>query len=317
MSEYNIQKRPVISVAVSPRNEGDREKFLRALSILVQEDPSIRIKTVSADETTILSGMNELNLEVSCERLLREFKLQLEIGEPTVIYLETVRKSAEAEGKYIRQTGGAGNYGHVKIRVEPNEAGKGFEFVNDIKGGVVPREYIKPTEQGIREALQGGVLAGYEIVDVKATLFDGSYHEVDSNEMAFKIAGSMAIKEAARKATPVLLEPVMSVEVVVPEEYKGTIIGDLNSRRGRIEGMEQRAGSQVIKALVPLAEILGYGRGRFYHSIQFFAYEAAPWRDWLGGDGAGVTANKPTGPKAGSGSASIRFKSGGMSKAQK
>jgi elongation factor G len=295
-------------VAVSLRNEGDREKFQWALSVLVQEDPAIRIKTASADGPTILSGMNELHLEVICDRLLREFKLQLDIGEPAVIYLETVRKSAEAEGKYIRHTGGSGNYGHVKIRVEPNEAGKGFEFINDIKGGVVPKEYIEPTEQGILEALQGGVLAGYEIVDVKATLFDGSYHEVDSNEMAFKIAGSMALKEAARKATPVLLEPVMSVEVVVPEEYMGTVIGDLNSRLGRIEGMEHRAGSQVIRALVPLAEMLGYGRDiRGYYSIQFARYEAAPRRDEFGGDGAGVTANKPVRPKAGSGFAAARL----------
>jgi len=301
MSEYNIRKRPVISVAVNPRNEGDREKFLRALSVIVQEDRAIRIRTSSDDVPTILSGMSKEHLEAICDRLLWEFRLQLDIGEPTVIYLETVHRSAEGESRYIRQTGGAGNYGHVKIRVEPNEAGKGFEFVNDIKGGVVPREYIKPTEQGIREALQGGVLAGYETVDVKATLFDGSFHDVDSNEIAFKIAGSMAFKEAARKATPVLLEPVMSVEVVVPEEYMGTIIGDLNSRRGRIEGMEHRAGSQVIRALVPLAEMLGYGRGRFYHSVQFARYEAAPRRDWLGGDGAGVTANKPVRPRTGSG----------------
>jgi elongation factor G len=304
MSEYNMQRGPVISLAVSPRNNGDWEKLQRALNVLVQEDPSIRIKTAPTDGSTILSGMDESQLEVICDRLLREFELRLDIGKPSVIYLETVRKSAEAEGKYIRQTGGPGNYGHVKIRVEPNEAGKGFEFINDIKFGVVPREYIKPTEQGILEALQGGVLAGYEIVDVKVTLFDGSYHEVDSNEMAFRIAGSMAFNEAARKATPVLLEPVMSVEIVVPEEYMGTVIGDLNSRRGRIEGMEHRAGSQVIKALVPLAEMLGTERGRFYHSVEFARYEAVPRRDWLGGDGAGVTANRPVGPKAGSGSAS-------------
>jgi elongation factor G len=307
MSEYNTQKRPVISVAVSLRNEGDREKFLRALSVIGQEDPAIRIETAPDDVPTILSGMSEEHLEATCDRLLREFRLQLDIGEPTVIYLETVHRSAEAEGKYIRQTGGAGNYGHVKIRVEPNEAGKGFEFINDIKGGVVPREYIDPTEQGIREALQGGVLAGYEIVDVKATLFDGSFHDVNSNEIAFQIAGSMAFKEAARKATPVLLEPVMSVEIVVPEEYTGAVIGDLNSRRGRIEGMEHRAGSQVIRALVPLAEMIRYGRGRFYHSVQFARYDAAPRRDWLGGDGAGVTANKPVRPKTGSGSAAVRL----------
>jgi elongation factor G len=299
MSESNTQKGPILSVAVRPRNNGDWEKLHRALSVLVQEGPSIRIKTASADSSTILSGMSELHLELICDRLSREFELELDIDKPTVIYLETVRKSAEAEGKYIRQTGGLGNYGHVKIRVEPNEAGKGFEFINDIKGGVVPKEYIKPIEAGILEALQGGVLAGYEIVDVKVTLFDGSYHDFDSNEMAFK--------EAARKATPVLLEPVMSAEIVAPEAQMGTVLGDLNSRRGRIEGMEHRAGLQVIKALVPLAEMLGYGNDiRGYRSIQFARYEAAPRRDWLGGDGAGVTANKPAGPKAGSGSSSVR-----------
>ena len=299
MSESNTQKGPILSVAVRPRNNGDWEKLHRALSVLVQEGPSIRIKTASADSSTILSGMSELHLQLICDRLSREFELELDIDKPTVIYLETVRKSAEAEGKYIRQTGGLGNYGHVKIRVEPNEAGKGFEFINDIKGGVVPKEYIKPIEAGILEALQGGVLAGYEIVDVKVTLFDGSYHDFDSNEMAFK--------EAARKATPVLLEPVMSAEIVAPEAQMGTVLGDLNSRRGRIEGMEHRAGLQVIKALVPLAEMLGYGNDiRGYRSIQFARYEAAPRRDWLGGDGAGVTANKPAGPKAGSGSSSVR-----------
>ena len=300
MSESNTQKGPILSVAVRPRNNGDWEKLHRALSVLVQEGPSIRIKTASADSSTILSGMSELHLELICDRLSREFELELDIDKPTVIYLETVRKRAEAEGKYIRQTGGSGNYGHVKIRVEPNEAGKGFEFINDIKGGVVPKEYIKPIEAGILEALQGGVLAGYEIVDVKVTLFDGSYHDFDSNEMAFK--------EAARKATPVLLEPVMSAEIVAPEAQMGTVLGDLNSRRGRIEGMEHRAGLQVIKALVPLAEMLGYGNDiRGYRSIQFARYEAAPRRDWLGGDGAGVTANKPVGPKAGRGSASVRL----------
>ena len=300
MSESNTQKGPILSVAVRPRNNGDWEKLQQALSVLVQEGPSIRIKTASADSSTILSGMSELHLELICDRLSREFELELDIDKPTVIYLETVRKSAEAEGKYIRQTGGLGNYGHVKIRVEPNEAGKGFEFINDIKGGVVPKEYIKPIEAGILEALQGGVLAGYEIVDVKVTLFDGSYHDFDSNEMAFK--------EAARKATPVLLEPVMSAEIVAPEAQMGTVLGDLNSRRGRIEGMEHRAGLQVIKALVPLAEMLGYGNDiRGYRSIQFARYEAAPRRDWLDGDGAGVTANKPVGPKAGRGSASVRL----------
>jgi elongation factor G len=213
----------------------------------------------------------------------REHKVEANVGEPRVAFRETIRKTAEAEGKYIRQTGGSGNYGHVKIRLEPNEPGKGFEFIDAIRGGVVPKEYIKPTEQGIKEALHNGVLAGYEMVDFKATLYDGSYHDVDSNEMAFKIAGSMAFKEAARKASPVLLEPVMAVEVTVPEEYMGTIIGDINSRRGRIEGMEHAAGSQVIKAMVPLKEMFGYvneirssTQGRASYSMQFARYEEAP-----------------------------------------
>jgi len=213
----------------------------------------------------------------------REYKVEANVGKPQVAYRETIRKHAEAEGKYIRQTGGSGQYGHVKLRVEPNEKGKGFEFVNEIVGGSVPREYIKPVEQGIKEALEGGVLAGYELVDVKATLYDGSYHEVDSNEMAFKIAASMGFKEAARKASPVLLEPIMSVEVVVPEEYMGVIIGDLNSRRGRIEGIDHRAGSQVIKSLVPLAEMFGYAtqmrsntQGRATFSMHFAHYDEAP-----------------------------------------
>jgi elongation factor G len=306
MSDSNTQKGPVISVAINPRTAGDGEKLLRAMNILVQEDSAIHMKATSAVGPTVLSGMSELHLEAICDRLLNEFDLQFDIGKPTVIYLETVRKSAEAEGKYIRQTGGAGNYAHCKLRVEPNEAGTGFEFVNDIKGGVVPREYIKPIEQGILEALQGGVLAGYEIVDVKVTLFDGSYHDVDSNEMAFQIAGSMAFKEAARKATPLLLEPVMTLEITVSEERMGTIISDIHLRRGRIDSIDLVGGLQVIKALVPLAELLGYGKDlRCHHFIQFARYEAAPRRDWFGGDGASVTANKPVRPKAGRDSASV------------
>src|SRR6202051_2183673 len=274
---------PVISVAVEPKTKADQEKMGMALGRLAQEDPTFKVHTDPDSGQTIISGMGELHLEIIVDRMMREYKVEANVGKPQVAYRETIRKHSEAEGKYIRQTGGRGNYGHVKIRVEPNEPGKGFEFINDIKGGVVPKEYIKPTEQGIREALQGGVLAGYEIVDVKATLFDGSYHDVDSNEMVLKIAGSMAFKEAARKATPVLLEPVMSVEVVVPEEYMGTIIGDLNSRRGRIEGMEHRAGSQVIKANVPLSEMFGYAthmrsstQGRANYSMHFNRYEEAP-----------------------------------------
>jgi elongation factor G len=273
---------PVIAVAVEPKTKGDQEKMGVALNKLSAEDPTFRVHTDVDSNQTIISGMGELHLEIIVDRMMREFGVQANVGKPQVAYRETIRKHAEAEGKYIRQTGGRGQYGHVKIRLEPNPA-KGYEFVNDIVGGVVPKEYIKPIDQGMQEAMEGGVLAGYPMVDVKATLYDGSYHDVDSNEMAFKIAGSLAFKEAARRATPVLLEPVMSVEVVVPEEYMGTIIGDLNSRRGHIEGMEHRAGSQVIKAIVPLAEMFGYAthmrsttQGRATYSMHFARYEEAP-----------------------------------------
>jgi elongation factor G len=274
---------PVISVAIEPKTKGDQEKMGVALSRLADEDPTFKVRTDQDSGQTIISGMGELHLEILVDRMKREHKVEANVGEPKVAFRETIRKTAEAEGKYIRQTGGSGNYGHVKIRLEPNEPGKGFEFVNEITGGVVPKEYIKPTEQGIREALQNGVLAGYEMVDFKAVLFDGSYHDVDSNEMAFKIAGSMAYKEAAKKASPVLLEPMMAVEVTVPEEHMGTIIGDINSRRGRIEGMEHSGGSQVIKAMVPLKEMFGYvndirssTQGRASYSMQFARYEEAP-----------------------------------------
>jgi elongation factor G len=274
---------PVISVAVEPKTKGDQEKMGMALARLADEDPTFKVRTDEESGQTIISGMGELHLEILVDRMKREHKVEANVGEPRVAFRETIRKMSEAEGKYIRQTGGSGNYGHVKIRLEPNEPGKGFEFIDAIRGGVVPKEYIKPTEQGIREALHNGVLAGYELVDFKATLYDGSYHDVDSNEMAFKIAGSMAFKEAARKASPVLLEPVMAVEVTVPEEHMGTIIGDINSRRGRIEGMEHVGGSQVIKAMVPLKEMFGYvndirssTQGRASYSMQFARYEEAP-----------------------------------------
>src|SRR5437764_1015092 len=253
-----------------------------ALSKLAQEDPTFKVHTDPDSGQTIISGMGELHLEIIVDRMMREYKVEANVGKPQVAYRETIRKNSQAEGKFIRQTGGSGNYGHVKIKIEPNP-GKGYEFENDVVGGTIPKEYIKPAEQGIKEALQGGVLAGYELVDVKVTLYDGSYHDVDSNEMAFKIAGSMALKEAVRKASPVLLEPVMAVEVVVPEEYMGTIIGDLSSRRGRIEGMEHRAGSQVVKASVPLSEMFGYAthmrsstQGRAEYSMHFARYEEAP-----------------------------------------
>jgi elongation factor G len=274
---------PVISVAVEPKTKADQEKMGMALGRLAQEDPTFKVHTDPDSGQTIISGMGELHLEIIVDRMMREYKVEANVGKPQVAYRETIRRHSEAEGKYIRQTGGRGQYGHAKIRLEPNEPGKGYEFINEIVGGSVPKEYIKPIDQGMQEAMEGGVLAGYPMVDVKATLYDGSYHEVDSNEMAFKIAGSMAFKEAARRASPVLLEPVMAVEVVTPEDYAGAIMGDLSSRRGRIEGMEHRAGSQVIKAIVPLAEMFGYAthmrsstQGRAEYSMHFARYEEAP-----------------------------------------
>jgi elongation factor G len=274
---------PVISVAVEPKTKADQEKMGMALSRLAQEDPTFKVHTDPDSGQTIISGMGELHLEIIVDRMMREYKVEANVGKPQVAYRETIRRHAEAEGKYIRQTGGKGQYGHAKIYLDPQPPGVGYEFVNDVTGGSVPKEFIKPIDQGIREALEGGILAGYPMVDVKATLYDGSYHDVDSNEMAFKIAGSMAFKEAARKASPVLLEPVMAVEVVTPEDYAGTIMGDLSSRRGRIEGMEHRAGSQVIKAIVPLAEMFGYAthmrsstQGRAEYSMHFARYEEAP-----------------------------------------
>jgi elongation factor G len=274
---------PVIQLAVEPKTKADQEKLGMAIQKLAQEDPTFRVNTDPETGQTILSGMGELHLEIIVDRMMREFGVGANVGKPQVAYRETIRKSAEAEGRHIKQTGGHGQYGHVKIRVEPLPAGGGFEFVNEITGGRVPREYINPTEVGIKEALEGGVLAGYPMSDLKVTLYDGSYHDVDSSEMAFKIAGSMAIKEAARKARPVLLEPIMAVEVVVPEEYMGDVIGDLNSRRGRIEGMELRGTTQIIKSVVPLSEMFGYatelrsrtqGRGSF--TMHFGKYEEVP-----------------------------------------
>ena len=274
---------PVIEVAVEPKTKADQEKMGMALAKLAQEDPTFRVRTDQTNGQTIISGMGELHLEIIVDRMMREHKVEANVGKPQVNYRETIKSNSEAEGKYIRQSGGSGNYGHAKIRIEPNETGKGYEFSNDTKGGSIPKEYVKPIDQGIQEAMAGGVLAGYEMVDIKVSLYDGSYHDVDSNEMAFKIAGSMAFKEAARKAKPVLLEPVMAVEVTVPEDYMGTVIGDLNSRRGRIEGMEMVGGVQAIKATVPLSTMFGYatnlrgstqGRGNF--SMEFKQYEETP-----------------------------------------
>jgi len=273
----------VISVAIEPKTKADQEKMGMALAKLADEDPTFKVKTDEDSGQTIISGMGELHLEILVDRMKREHKVEANVGEPKVAFRETIRKESEAEGKYIRQTGGSGNYGHCKIRLKPSEPGKGYEFINDIKGGSIPKEFIKPIDQGIREALDGGILAGYPVVDVTVTLYDGSYHDVDSNEMAYKIAGSMAFKEAAKKASPVLLEPVMAVEVTVPEDFVGTIIGDINSRRGRIESLEHAAGSQLVKAIVPLKEMFGYvndirssTQGRASYSMQFARYEEAP-----------------------------------------
>jgi len=274
---------PVIQLAVEPKTKADQEKLGMAIQKLAQEDPTFRVNTDPETGQTILSGMGELHLEIIVDRMMREFGVGANVGKPQVAYRETIRKNAEGEGRHVKQTGGHGQYGHVKIRIEPLPSGTGFEFVDDITGGRVPREYIKPTEMGIKEALEGGILAGFPMSDVKVTLYDGSYHDVDSSEMAFKVAGSLAIKEAVRRAKPVLLEPIMSVEVVVPEQYMGDVIGDLNSRRGRIEGMQLRGTTQIIKSMVPLSEMFGYatdvrsrtqGRGSF--TMHFGRYEEVP-----------------------------------------
>ena len=274
---------PVISVAVEPKTKADQEKMGLALSKLAQEDPTFNVRTDVDSGQTIIAGMGELHLEIIVDRMKREFKVEANVGKPQVAYRETIRGTVESEGKFVRQSGGRGQYGHVWLKLEPNEQGKGYEFSNDTKGGAIPKEYIKPIDQGIQDAMQRGILAGYEMVDIKVSVYDGSYHDVDSNEMAFKIAGSMAFKEAARKAKPVLLEPVMAVEVTVPEDYMGTIIGDLNSRRGRIEGMEMVGNTQAIRASVPLSTMFGYAthmrgatQGRANYSMQFKQYEEAP-----------------------------------------
>ena len=261
-------------------------------------------------DRAVVAAMSATHLEEIGDRLLYEHGLKVSMSDFRVICLERICRKAEGEGKYIRQTGGSGNYGHCWLRIEPNEPGKGYEFVNEIKSGAVPKEYIKPIDQGVQEALELGILAGCPIVDVKVTLFDGSYHEVDSNEMAFNFAGSIAFKEAARKASPVLLEPVMAVEVTVPEEHMGKIIGDINSRRGRIEGIERLAGSQVIKAIVPLSELLGSrSRGPAEYPMKFAGYEEVPYRGGFDGTDPGVPAILPKVPNQGRGSAAARLES--------
>jgi len=275
---------PVISVAIEPKTKADQDKLSIALQKLSEEDPTFRVHSDAETAQTIISGMGELHLEVLVERMKREFKVDANVGRPQVAYRETVRKRVEyVEGKFIRQTGGRGQYGHVVIHMEPGQPGTGFVFEDNIVGGTIPREYIGPVEQGVKEALENGVLAGYPMVDVKVELVDGSYHDVDSSEMAFKIAGSMAVKEAARQAHPVLLEPIMDVEVVTPADYMGDVIGDLSARRGKIGGMTQRADAHVVAASVPLSEMFGYSttlrsmsQGRAIYSMQFSHYQEVP-----------------------------------------
>lgn len=274
---------PVISVAIEPKTKADQDKMGIALGKLQEEDPTFTAETDPETGQTIISGMGELHLDVIVDRLKREFKVEANVGAPQVAYRETFRKEAEVEGKFIRQSGGRGQYGHVWIRFSPNEQGKGFEFIDSIVGGVVPREYIPSVEQGIKEAMESGVLAGYPLIDIKAELYDGSYHEVDSSEMAFKIAASMAVRAAKDKCDPVLLEPIMKVEIVIPEEYMGDIIGDITSRRGRVDGMEARGNAQLVRAFVPLAEMFGYAtalrsntQGRGTYTMVFDHYAEVP-----------------------------------------
>jgi elongation factor G len=274
---------PVISVAVEPKTKADQEKMGLALQRLAKEDPSFRMHTDQESGQTIISGMGELHLDIIVDRMKREFKVEANVGKPQVAYRETIRRSVDQEGKFVRQSGGRGQYGHVWLKVEPQESGKGYEFVNAIVGGVVPREYIPAVDKGVREAMENGVIAGYPVVDVKVTIFDGSYHDVDSNEMAFKIAGSMALKDAVRAASPALLEPIMKVEVVTPDEYYGDIIGDLNRRRGQVQGMDEGPSGKVITAEVPLAEMFGYAttvrslsQGRATFTMEFSRYLEVP-----------------------------------------
>jgi elongation factor G len=274
---------PVIQIAIEPKTKADQDKLSDALGKLSDEDPTFRVKVDDETGQTLISGMGELHLEILVDRMKREFKVEANVGKPQVAYRETITKSVQQEGKFVKQSGGRGKYGHVWIEVSPNEPGKGYEFENAIVGGTIPKEYIPSVSNGIQEAMRNGVIAGYPVVDVKVKLYDGSYHDVDSDEMSFKVAGSMAFKDAARKAGPVLLEPLMKVEVTTPEEYLGDVMGDLNSRRGKIEGFSSRKDAQVIRGMVPLAEMFGYAttlrsmtQGRAIYTMQFSHYSEVP-----------------------------------------
>jgi elongation factor G len=274
---------PVIQIAIEPRTKGDSDKLGVALQKLAQEDPSFQVSTDADSGQTIIAGMGELHLEVIVDRMRREFKVEANVGKPQVAYRETIRTSIEKEGRFVRQSGGRGQFGHVVLRLEPLEPGSGFEYETEIVGGSVPKEYFKAVEQGVSEALERGVIAGYPMVDVKVTLLDGSYHEVDSNEMAFKIAASIGLQDGAREASPVLLEPVMATEIVTPEDFMGDVVGDVNRRRGKVNSIEMRSGAQCINAFVPLAEMFGYAtelrsmtQGRASYTMQFDHYEGVP-----------------------------------------
>jgi len=281
--EKIIFPEPVIQIAIEPKTKADQDKLSESLVKLSDEDPTFRIKVDDETGQTLISGMGELHLEILVDRMRREFKVEANVGKPQVAYRETITQTVQAEGRFIKQSGGRGKFGHVWIELGPNEPGKGFEFENGIVGGVVPKEYIPAVSAGIRDALKNGVIAGFPVVDVKAKLYDGSYHDVDSDELSFKVAGSMAFKAGAKKAKPVLLEPIMDVEVVTPEEYLGDVMGDLNSRRGKIEGFSARKDAQVIKATVPLSEMFGYAtvlrsmtQGRAIYTMQFLHYHEVP-----------------------------------------
>ena len=274
---------PVIQVAIEPKTKAGQEKMTLALIKLAEEDPTFKTYTDPQTGQTIIAGMGELHLEIIVDRLLREFKVEATVGKPQVAYRETIRREAQGEGRYVRQTGGHGQFGHCKIRIEPTEPGEGYSFESKIVGGVIPKEFIAPIDEGIKEAAQSGIVGGFEVVDFKATVFDGSYHEVDSSEIAFKIAGSMAFKDALKHADSCLMEPTMKVEVIIPEQYMGDVIGDITSRRGRIEGMEARMGEQSVHAFVPLSEMFGYAtdlrsrtQGRGLFTMQFDHYEQVP-----------------------------------------
>jgi len=274
---------PVIQIAIEPKTKADQDKLSDALMKLQDEDPTFKVKVDDETGQTLISGMGELHLEILVDRMKREFKVEANIGKPQVAYRETITKSVQSEGKFVKQSGGRGKYGHVWLEISPNEPGKGYEFENAIVGGTVPKEYITPVSNGIQEAMRNGVLAGYQVVDVKVKLFDGSYHDVDSDEISFKVAGSIGFKEGAKKAGPVILEPVMSIEIITPEEYMGDVMGDLNSRRGKIEGFTARRDAQVIRGSVPLAEMFGYAttlrsmtQGRAIYTMQFSKYNQVP-----------------------------------------